>query len=163
VLQIRTPGEEHDLAIVNIGNLLDRTAAFEKRLDRYYAGIRDRSRDNGVRLLTHYLSRHRRHLPEVLNDYSPKIIKRVRDVKCRRNILFVLKKDFHALDTPPDKVNGQALLHAAIKYDRALINLYRKIMEEPLIGLARELFENLIRVEKRDIVVLKRMVAMDYF
>lgn len=151
------------MAIVNIGDLLDRAADFERRLEQYYAEIRDQSKDNGVRLLTYYFSRHCRHLPEVLKEYSPQIIAHVRKIELKQDISFVPEKEFHAMGTPPDAVRGLELLEAAVKYDTALVNLYREILEQPLIGQAQELFDSLIHVEERDIVMLKKMAAMNYF
>lgn len=151
------------MAIVNIGDLLDRAADFERRLEQYYAEIRDRSKDNGVRLLTYYLSRHRRHLPEVLKEYSPQVIEQVRKIELKQDIPFVPEKEFQAMGTAPDAVRGQELLAAAVKYDTALATLYREILEQPLIGQAQELFDSLIHVEERDIVMLKKMAAMNYF
>ena len=151
------------MAIARIGNLLDRVADFERRLDRYYAEIRDQSKDNGVRLLTYYFSKHCRHLPEVLKEYSPEIIERVRKIELKRDIPFVPEKEFPAVGIAPDAVHGQKLLEAAVKYDTALASLYRKILEQPLLGKAQALFDRLIHVEERDIVMLKKMAAMNCF
>ena len=55
------------MAIVSIADLLDRASQFEERLEKYYAAIRDESEDNGVRLLTYYLARHRQHLQDAIH------------------------------------------------------------------------------------------------
>ena len=149
--------------IVTIGDLLDRTADFERHLEQYYADIRDRSKDNSVRLLTYYLSRHRGHLPEALKKYSAQVIDHVRKISLKRAISFVPGKEFHILGTPPAEVHGQELLEAAVKYDTALVNLYQGILEQPLMGQAQELFDSLIHIEERDIVMLKKMAALNYF
>lgn len=151
------------MAVANIGDLLDRVADFEQRLDRYYAEIRDQSEDNGVRLLTYHLSRHGRHLPKVLEEYSPQVIENIWRIGLRRNIPFVPTKEFYALGIPAGVVHGQELLEAAIKYDTVLVSLYREILEQPLMDQAQELFDSLIRVEERDIGMLKKMAAMHYF
>lgn len=151
------------MAVVNIGELLDRVADFERRLEQYYAEIRDQSKDNTTRLLTCYFRKHCRHLPEVLKEYSPQVIEHVRKIALGQDIPFVPEKEFHAMGIPPDAVRGRELLEAAVKYDAALVNLYREILEQPLIGQARELFDSLVRVEERDIVMLKKMTAMNYF
>jgi hypothetical protein len=54
------------MAIVSIGDILDKAAEFERILEKYYIEIRDNTSNNGVKLLTYYLSRHRRHLQEAL-------------------------------------------------------------------------------------------------
>lgn len=150
------------MAIVSIGDLLDRAGASEERLEKYYAALRDASKDDGVRLLTYYLSRHRRHLQEVLKDFSAGEIERIRSVRLKYDIEFHPEKEFHLIETSRE-VKGQALLEAAAGYDAELISLYQKILRQPLNPEATAFVESLIRVEERDIVMLKKMLAMHYF
>ena len=89
------------MAIVSIGDLLDRAGAFEERLEKYYAALRDASKDDGVRLLTYYLSRHRRHLQGVLKDFSAGEIERIRSVRLKYDIEFHPEKEFHLIETSP--------------------------------------------------------------
>lgn len=151
------------MAIVTIGDLLDCTAGFERHLEQYYADIRDQSRDNKVRLLTFFLSRHRRHLPEAFKGYSPQVIGHVRTIRLKRTIPFVPEKEFQALMTPPHEVHGRELLEAAVGYDSALIRLYRSILDQSLISQAQELFNSLIYAEECDIVMLQKTAAMNCF
>jgi hypothetical protein len=67
------------------------------------------------------------------------------------------------LSIPPSAVKGKDILEAAVKYDTILVELYRQILRQPLLPAASEMLEGLIRVEERDIVMLKKMIAMDYF
>lgn len=151
------------VAIVTAGDLLDRVADFERHLEQYYADIRDQSRANGVRLLAYFLRRHRRHLPEALKEFTPPVIEYIRKIRLKRAIPFIPEKEFQALGTPPAEVHGRQLLEAAVRYDAALVRLYRKILEQPLIGQAQELFDSLIQVEEHDIVRLQKMAAMNCF
>jgi hypothetical protein len=50
--------------------MLDRAAEFERRLETYYANLRDHATRDGPRLLVYYLARHRRHLPEALDSFT---------------------------------------------------------------------------------------------
>jgi hypothetical protein len=160
------------MAIVSIGVLLDRASKFEEQLVKYYAAIRDESQNDGVKLLTYYLSRHRRHLKEVLNDFSREEIERIRRIQLKHDIKFhskrhhqgnVLSALLHLMITPPRDVKGKELLEAAVGYDAELIELYKGILQQPLSREATTFVESLIRVEERDIVMLKKMLAMDYF
>ena len=151
------------MAFVNIGDLLARASTFEERLEEHYAAIRDETKDDGVRLLTYYLSRHRRHLQEALNDFSASEIELIRRVKLKYDIEFRPEKEFHLMKTPPQDVKGKELLEAAAGYDTELISFYKKILQQPLGTEATALVESLIRVEERDIVMLKKMLAMHYF
>ena len=151
------------MAIVSIKDMLDRAADFEKRLERYYSEIRDRSTNDGVRLLTYYLSRHRRHLEQALANYSAADLEHIYHVQLKYDIDYHPEQTFHMMKTVPELAKGADLLEAASEYDMELVGFYRKILEQPLSSEAAALIESLIRVEEKDIVMLKKMVAMDYF
>ena len=151
------------MAIVSIEELFDRAGQFEERLVKYYAAIRDQSQDDGVRLLTYYLSRHRRHLQDAIANFETGQVERIKKIKLKYNIEFYPEKEFHLMDIPPQEVTGQQLLEAAIGYNTELISLYRGIVNQPLSLEAIELIESLIKVEERDIVMNKKMIATHYF
>jgi len=147
------------MAIVSVGDLLDRAAAFERELEKYYTVIRDVGSNEGVKLLTYYLSKHRRHLQEALKDFSDDKIASIRSIKLKYGIEFKLKID----KADPEDIKGQDLLEAASHYDAELIHLYKEIVQQPLSPEATTLFETLLRIEERDIVMIKKMIAMNYF
>ncbi|UCF96059.1 MAG: hypothetical protein JSV89_12835 [Spirochaetaceae bacterium] len=149
--------------IVDIADLLDRAQEFEDKLERYYADLRDQSQDNGVRLLTYYLSRHRRHLQEALENVSATELAHLRGIKLKYDVEFHPEKDFHIMELPPEHVKGKDVLEAAVAYDEQLVNLYKSILNQQLPQEATELLESVIRIEERDIVMLKKMIAMNYF
>lgn len=149
--------------IVDVGQLLDRAREFEGLLERYYAELRDQCEDNGVRLLAYYLSRHRRHLEEALGNLDAAARARVRRIKLKYDVEFHPEKEFHLLSVPLERVKGADVLEAAVGHDTTLVRLYRSILEQPLSEEAAQLFEALIRIEERDIVMLKKMIAMNYF
>ena len=151
------------MAIVSIEDLFDRAGQFEERLVNYYAAIRDQSKDDGVRLLTYYLSRHRRHLQDAIADFEKEQIERIKKIKLKYDIEFYPEKEFHLMDIPPQNVTGEQLLEAAIGYDLELIALYKGILNQPLVSEAAELIESLIKVEERDIVMNRKMIATHYF
>jgi hypothetical protein len=151
------------MAFESIGDLLDKASEFESRLEKYYAAIRDESQDNGVRLLTYYFSRHRNHLNKALEGFDADKIGRIRKIKLKYNVEFDPEKAFHLLKTPPKDVKGQELLETSVEYDAELVSLYKKILKQPIGPEATVMVENLIRVEEKDIVMIKKMIAMNYF
>lgn len=151
------------MANVTLQDLLDRAREFEQRLEKYYAAIRDESKNDGVRLLTYYLSRHRRHLDQALSSYSPEEIERMCRIRLKYDVDFYPEREFKLMKTPPDQVKGQGLLEAAVEYDTVLANLYKSVLKQPLSAEAANLINSLIRLEEKDIVMLKKMIAMDYF
>ena len=151
------------MAIVNIGDLFHRAENFEHRIERYYARIRDETENGGVRLLTYYLARHRRHLEQVLKDFDKKVVEKVRNVQLKYDVEFSSEQAFSLFETDPKMVTSDELLSVAAAYDSELINLYKKVLEQPIGEDATMVFENLVRVEERDIVMIKKMTAMHYF
>lgn len=151
------------MAITSIGDLLDRTTKLEDRLQQRYAAIRDTTADEGVRLLTYYLAKHSRRLEKALSEFGNRRVNRIRDIKLKYDVDFDPKQTFRVLEVPPEEVRGPELLNAVVAHDAGLIDLYRKVIEQPLGDDARALFESLIRVEERDIVMHKKMIAMNYF
>ncbi len=151
------------MAIVSIGDLLDRAGEFEARVEKYYTNLRDETEDNGVRLLTYYLSKHRRHQARAIEGFTAHEVEQIRQIKLMFDIEFHAGKEFHVIDTPPQEVKGETLLDAAVEYDMALVVLYKKILEQPLSPQATLLFDSLIGLEEQDIIMLKKMLAMHYF
>lgn len=149
--------------IVDFADLLDRAQEFEDKLEDYYASLRDQSQDKGVRLLTYYLSRHCRHLQEALNNVNAGELARIRSIKLKHDVEFHPEKDFHIMELPPERVKGKDVLEAAVAYDEQLVNLYKSILNQQLPQEVTELLESVIRIEERDIVMLKKMIAMNYF
>lgn len=151
------------MAIVTIGEMLQRVERFEERLEQYYAFIRDHTRDNGVRLLTYYLSRHRRHVQEALKNYTPEEIECFKKIRLKYDVEFHPEKEFHIMKVPLEQVRGRDLLEAAVAYDTQVIQFYRKILDQSMNPDAQEFVESLVRMEERDVVMLKKMIAMNYF
>jgi hypothetical protein len=151
------------MAVITVGELLDRALQFELRIEQYYADVRDKSANNGVRLLTYYLARHRQHQELALRELSRKELERLRKVEMEGEADLSPLEQFPLLDTAPSKVSGSQLLEAALRYDGALAGLYRSILGRDLSGEARDALQALIRIEERDMMMLKKMVAMHYF
>ncbi|MEI6564076.1 MAG: hypothetical protein WCO42_07205 [bacterium] len=151
------------MAIITLGKLLDRVEAFEGRLAIFFADVRDQSKDNGVRLLTYYLARHRRHQQQAFDDFDKQAINLVRRVKVRNDVPFTPEVEAPLLQAQPGTVSGKALLEAAVAYNAYLGRYYDNILKFPLNQDATFLILSLIRIEEHDTLMLKKMIAMHYF
>ena len=151
------------MTAMTAGDMLDRAADFERRLEAYYADLRDRATRDGTRLLVYYLARHRRHLPEALKSFTPKQLEHIRRAPLKYDgTNFAPQKCFEGKELPSD-VTGRELLDAAIALVEELIRFYRWIAQQRLGELAAALFRSLLSVEERHVVELKKTRAMDYF
>ncbi len=149
--------------MVTVGDMLERARDFEHRLEAYYADLRDRATVDGVRLLTHYLARHRRHLPDALESYSEQDLERLAKVPLRYDDTdFDPAKCFQGKDVP-SSVTGDELLGVAIGFVEDLIAFYRWAAVRPLGEEARGLFQSLLQIEEKHVIELKKIEAMHYF
>ena len=151
------------MATITLGTLLDRIETFEEHLEEFFAAVRDRSHDNGVRLLTYYLARHRRHLQQAFEDFEKQDIARIRRVKLGHDIPFAPETERSLLQASPESVTGRALLEAAVAYNSHLVQFYSSILKVPLNKNATFLVLSLIRIEERNTLALNKMIAMHYF
>ncbi len=151
------------MAIITIGEVLDRIRDFEIRLEAFYAQIRDNATNDGVRLLTYYLARHRRHQDQALKEADAQTLRHVRMVELKFDVLSDASVKLRIPDISPAKATGDELIEAAIYYDTELVRIYRAILSQPLGDDVRAILEALIHVEERDIIMLKKMLAMHYF
>lgn len=151
------------MSIVSIGDLVDRAREFERKLESYYSDIRDKSQNKGVRLLTYYLSRHRRHLEEVIEGFNNEAINRVFNVRLKYDINFNPDANFNLIEKSIEEITGNELLKEACAYDEELVKLYKNILKQPLGEEAIFFIQGLLRLEEKDIVMMKKMIAMDYF
>ncbi len=151
------------MATVTVGDMLNRAQNFERRLEAFYADLRDRATRDGTRLLVYYLARHRRHLPDALNSFTPKQLEHIRRVPLKYDdTAFTLHKCFEGREVPSN-ATGTELLDTAIALVEELIRFYRWMAQQPLGGSAATLFVSLLSVEERHIIELKKTKAMDYF
>jgi len=151
------------MAVASIGDILKKAVDFEKTLEMYYIEIRDNTLNNGVKLLTYYLSRHRRHLTEALNNIENDDLDKIKKVELKYDVGFYFEKEFHPMKSPVTEVGGDELLEAAVGYDQKLIELYEKIQNQPIPEETRNFIGSLINIEKKDIIMLKKTMATHYY
>jgi hypothetical protein len=151
------------MAVVTVGEMLDRALDFEVRLEAYYAELRDRSTVDGVRILTHYLARHKRHVPEALEPFTAVDLHHIRLAPMKYD-----DTDFHPAHCfegrgLPADATGEQLLDVSIEFVDTLIRFYHWMLQQPLGPGPQGLFQSLLRIEERDVIELKKIKAMDYF
>ncbi len=150
------------MAIITIKDVLEHAERFEQMLADFYADLSEHSGREGVRLLTDYMSRHRKRIADALERRSPEQVQRICSTP--------LKYEPHAADCNcfdrinlPDNASAAMVLDAAVTLDECLVSLYRQVLQQSVDEGIRELFESLVRVEQSDEIELKKIKAMDYF
>jgi rubrerythrin len=153
---------EH-MSIVCIGDLLERADEFERQIGKFYAAIHDETENADIRLLTCYLARHADHLKQALGDFSLGEIGPICEERIECTTEFPDARQRQIIEADPAKVRGRELLEGAVNHDGALIGLYRSVLDRHPSEGAASLFETLVRMEESDIVMLKKMINMEYF
>ena len=150
------------MAVITIRDVLDHAEQFEQALVEFYAKLAEGSPREGVRLLTDYMSRHRKRIGEALDKLSPEQMDQITSAPLRYEPKAADCRCFDLIQLPDDAAASQ-VLDAAVLLDECLVRLYRQVLQQPLEEEARELFESLVRSEQRDEIELKKIKAMDYF
>ena len=151
------------MGVLSVGELVDRIQDFERRLEAYYADVRDHATQDGARLLAYYLSRHRRHLPGVLSAFSAAELAEIRLEWVRYDDTeFDPKRLFVGSKAPAD-ISGRELLQTGIAFIEELLVFYRWLDQQSLGEHAKRLVQGLLHTEETHIVELKKTLATDYF
>lgn len=150
------------MAVVTVAEIMLHADAFERLLAEFYEKVSEKTQRDGVRLLTDYMSRHRRRIAEVLAKLSPEQLSRVLTTPLRYDPEVADCRCFDDKELSPDATTSQ-VLDAAVELDGCLIRLYRQSARQAGDMELRELFESLVRAEWRDQIELKKIKAMDYF
>ncbi|MHC4787702.1 MAG: hypothetical protein ACYS8K_00630 [Planctomycetota bacterium] len=116
-----------------------------------------------MRLLTYYLARHRRHLPEALESIPRRQIEHASHVPLKYDDSeFNPRKCFEGRRLP-STATGEELLAVAIELVAELLRFYRWMVQQPLGEEATEIFQDLLTIEEKHVIELKKIKAMDYF
>ncbi len=150
------------MAVITIAQVLEHAEQFEQAIVDFYAKLAGNSSREGVRLLTDYMSRHRKRISEALDKLPHEQIHLITSAPLRYEPKVADCKCFELIGLP-DEATASQVLDAAVALDECLVSLYRQVLAQPLEVEARDLFESLIRAEQRDEIELKKIKAMDYF
>jgi len=151
------------MAIIGLGSFLDQIKSFEQSAEQYYADLRDRTNNDGVRLLTHYLAKRKQHLPQALSLIKPKDLEEARGFPVLLSEDQIPGPELFEENKLNENATGAELLATAIMFTEILLNLYEKMVELIPSGPAHGLFRTLTVIEHRSIVELKKILAMNYF
>ncbi len=150
------------MSVTTLGDMLDRIQDFEGRLETLYADVRDRTTNDGTRLLTYYLARHRRHLPSALESCTASQIEGIRRTPFKYDgPEFDARACFEDVALPAS-VTANEVLDTAVALVETLTAVYRWMADRQLGDEASLLFSSLLKIEESHLVELKKIRAVDY-
>ena len=119
------------MGVVTVAEVLKHAEEFERLLMEYYRALASRTTRDGVRLLTDYMSRHRRRIQGALSRFSPEQVRRIASCPLKYEPQAADCRCFEGLDLPTD-APASAVLDAAVRFDECLIRLYRQVVQQPV-------------------------------
>ena len=150
------------MSVTALGDMLDRIEDFERRLKALYADTRDRMTNDGTRLLTYYLARHRRHVPSALASCTASQIESVRRTPFKYDgPEFDPQACFKEVELSPSATANE-VLDAAVALVETLTAVYRWISDRHLGDDVSFLFGSLLKIEESHLIELKKIRAVDY-
>jgi hypothetical protein len=153
------------MGVVTIAEVLRHVEEFEDMLADFYAKLSHQTTQEGVRLLTDYMSRHRRRTHIALFKLPVESVEQIHRI-CHTLLRYEPHGAdchcFEGIELPPDATAAE-VLDIAIKFDECLVQFYRQVVRQPVDQEVKQLFESLIRWEQDDEIELKKIKAMDYF
>lgn len=146
------------MVAITISEILAHVEDFERMLAAYYANLSEQTDQTAVCLVTDYISRHRYRTIEALSKLPPAQLRHTRDVRLRYRPHLPGPECFDEIQISPE-ASVEEVCRAAVRFNQYLIRMYRQIARQPIERHIRELFENLIRLEEKDELTMKKIQA----
>jgi hypothetical protein len=151
------------MAEATVGAMLDAAREFEIHLERFLAETRDAATDDNTRLLTYYLARLKRNLPETHELFTNAQLAQMRAIPLRNiNSEFVADRCFDNRFLSPG-VKAAELLESTIELVGILACFYQWLLNQPISDAARGLLEQLVNAEERSLTGLKNIQEHERF
>jgi hypothetical protein len=151
------------MALMSVAKFLEKVRETEKSMSDYYCRINNATKKEGVRLLTDYLCRHRNRLEEAMSELDDATAGHLNKIMLKCPVDFAWIDRNTRFKTGATEIDGRDLLDIAVQFDTGLIGMYRQVSELPLIEEALAFFNSLIKIEEKDIVMLKKITATNYY
>ena len=150
------------MAVITVADALRRAEEFERAVASLYSNLATQAEQDGVRLLTGYMSRRRPRVPERLALLGRD---RLAAISSTPLAYEPYGADCHCLDgmSPPVAGSAAEVLDMALNFNECLARFYRQVIQQVADPAVVELFESLICLEQQDEIELKKIKALDYF
>jgi hypothetical protein len=146
---------------ITIEEILGHIESFENSLTDFFDNIHGESHDEGVRLLTGYIARHRHRTLAALDKCPHEVIDHIKKLPLQYQPDIPGKHTFKEIKLSPDATPLE-ILEAAIAFDECMVQMYKQIARQPLAHEIKDLFENLSIYEEADEIDLKKIRQMFY-
>lgn len=144
-----------------VKDVLDYGRQLHADLSGFYESLNERKQQVRVRMLLDYLSRHERHLEETVERFEDESKKQVLDTWMQ----YAPSIDVSGMiDTQSANVHGDMsvdeVVQIAIRFDDALVELYREAAQEADVDRVKDVFCNLVELESNEKLKMVRDTLM---
>lgn len=137
------------MSTLRTSDVLDQAREFHARLSSYYAGLSDGTPSERLRLLFDYLSRHEQQMSESLHRYRHDAAPRILDVWLQNVPDERALKSCAILDLDTS-ADAEDIITAALRYDDCVIDLYQHMQDLAPHEELRDVFANLMEMERHE-------------
>ena len=150
------------MAVITVGDALKRAEEFERAVAAFYSKLSMEAEQDGVRLLTQYMSRRRPRVPERLAVLGRD---RVAAISLTPMAYEPCGADCRCLEGMTLPVTGSAdeVLDIAVNFNECLARFYRQVIRQVSDPATVELLESLVCLEQQDAIEFKKIKALNYF
>jgi rubrerythrin len=143
------------MAFEQVRDILDQARAVHKRMSEEYHLLGDVAERPRVKMLLDYLSRHERHLDEVLGKYEDSVSKKILDCWFNYTPERISDDFMDCCDLTPD-MSLDEVIHRAARVDECLLKLYSEMVKRAPRDDVRTVFQTLLEMERREELELMR-------
>ena len=138
-------------------DVLDHVREFHHRLSEFYGGLSGNTGKERVKMLLDYLNRHEKHLEESLARYEEEVSEKILNARFQypppRELLNICKG---AVISGKEDLSLDGVIGIALNLDDCLIDLYKEMIKSSDLEEVKEVFNNLLEMEKREKLDLVR-------
>ena len=144
---------------ITIEEILVHIERFENSLTVFFDKIHDETHDEGARLLTDYIARHRHRTLAALDKCPHEMVDHIKKLPLQYQPDIPGEHTFKEIKLPQDATPLE-ILEAAIAFDECMVQMYKQIAGQPVAHEIKDLFENLSVYEGADEIDLKKIRQM---
>ncbi len=136
-------------------DVLGHAREFHQKLSVFYDGLKESTSKERARALLDFMSRHEKHLADGLAQYEEQVSDNVLDTYFKyesESTGLTASADF---EIKPD-MDVDDVIAAAMHFDTCLVEFYREMAQRALSEKVREIFENLLEMEKHEQIELSK-------
>ena len=149
------------MAIMQTRDVLNQARKFHRKLAEFYDDLQDSATKERTRALLSYMSRHENYLDQCLAEFGNEVSDNVLDTYFRNGSDATRLSEISEFSIKED-MDAEDVIAAAMHFDTCLINFYKEMADRTVAQKVRDVFENLLAMERNEQVELsKKSLELD--